>query len=217
MLCDSENDANSSLFESIAQDLRENGYSINPGALPVSLSNLLRESIGRLPDRFFSSAGVGRGQAHLHDEQVRSDDICWISDDSPAGKQWLQWASELQLYLNRRLFLGLFSFESHFARYRPGDFYQRHLDSFKGDANRVLSMVVYLNKDWSPEDGGQLVLYKDEHDDNGTCVVPEMGTVVVFLSDEFPHEVLPADRERYSIAGWYRVNTSTESRIDPPH
>ncbi|PID43083.1 MAG: 2OG-Fe(II) oxygenase [Proteobacteria bacterium] len=216
MTCNTENEPNAVLFESIARDLMEKGYSINPQALPVSLASALRECLDRMEEQSYSSAGVGRGQAHQQDEQVRTDDICWITNDSPAGKQWLEWASGLQTHLNRRLFLGLFSFESHFARYQPGDFYQRHLDSFRGQANRVLSMVVYLNKDWSPDDGGQLVLYQGESDTTGIRVTPEMGTVVVFLSEEFPHEVLPADRERYSIAGWFRINTSSDSRVDPP-
>ena len=33
---------------------------------------------------------------------------------------------------------------------------------------------------------------------------PEGGSLVVFLSAELPHEVLPASRERMSIAGWFR-------------
>jgi len=28
----------------------------------------------------------------------------------------------------------------------------------------------------------------------------------VFLSDKFPHEVLPAKKKRHSIAGWFRVD-----------
>jgi SM-20-related protein len=48
-------------------------------------------------------------------------------------------------------------------------------------------------------------------------VVPQMGTLVVFLSERFPHEVLPAHADRYSIAGWFRVNTSINNQIDPPH
>ena len=35
-------------------------------------------------------------------------------------------------------------------------------------------------------------------------VLPRGGTLVVFLSDRFPHEVLPARRERLSLAGWFR-------------
>jgi len=122
----------------------------------------------------------------------------------------------MQLYINRRLFLGLFSFESHFSHYAAGDFYKRHYDAFKGQANRVLSMVVYLNSDWTQEDGGELVLYTDSRDVEGITVTPSFGTVVVFLSEDFPHEVLTTHRDRYSIAGWFRINSSTNERVDPP-
>lgn len=122
----------------------------------------------------------------------------------------------MQVYLNRRLFLGLFSFESHFAHYSPGDFYKKHYDAFRGGANRILSIVVYLNHGWQPDDGGELVLYLDDKDREGIKVTPSFGSVAIFLSEEFPHEVLPATRDRYSIAGWFRVNTSTADRIDPP-
>jgi SM-20-related protein len=60
------------------------------------------------------------------------------------------------------------------------------------------------------------VLYKDDADKEGVKVVPLMGTLVTFLSEEFPHEVLPAARDRYSIAGWFRVNTSATDKVDPP-
>ena len=113
-----------------------------------------------------------------------------------------------------RLFLGLFNFESHFAVYRPGDFYRRHLDAFRGDSNRVLSLVTYLNSDWDPEDGGELVIYPQ--DEPALRVTPGFGTLVLFLSASFPHEVLAARRERYSVAGWFRLNTSTDERVDPP-
>ncbi|WP_255856521.1 2OG-Fe(II) oxygenase [Marinobacterium rhizophilum] len=47
-------------------------------------------------------------------------------------------------------------------------------------------------------------------------VEPCYGTLVVFLSDRFPHEVLPARRQRLSLAGWYRVNNSLGGIVDPP-
>jgi SM-20-related protein len=68
---------------------------------------------------------------------------------------------------------------------------------------RVLSSVVYLNPNWDIADGGELVLY-DTTDSELTRVQPLAGTAVFFMSEEFPHEVLPARRERYSIAGWFR-------------
>ncbi|MEJ2425981.1 MAG: 2OG-Fe(II) oxygenase, partial [Candidatus Thiodiazotropha sp.] len=42
------------------------------------------------------------------------------------------------------------------------------------------------------------------------------GQTVIFLSERFPHEVIPAQRDRYTIAGWYRVNNNLQGRIDPP-
>jgi SM-20-related protein len=42
-------------------------------------------------------------------------------------------------------------------------------------------------------------------DDGATRdVLPEGGTLVAFLADRFPHEVLPATRERLAFTGWYR-------------
>ncbi|MEE3168550.1 MAG: 2OG-Fe(II) oxygenase, partial [Pseudomonadota bacterium] len=41
------------------------------------------------------------------------------------------------------------------------------------------------------------------HEVCGT-VVPEMGRMAVFMSEEVPHEVLPANRTRHSLACWFR-------------
>ena len=201
------------LFESIAQDIDQKGYSIQSGALPADLANLLWQQVQKMP---FSRAGIGRGDAHNINNIVRSDAICWITDDTPAGDAWIRWTASLQDFLNRRLFLGLFSFESHFAHYARGDFYKKHRDAFKGDTNRVLSLVTYLNPDWLPEHGGELLLYTGEGRQDIITVAPDFGTLVVFLSEELPHEVLSANRDRYSIAGWFRVNGSNTGRIDPP-
>jgi SM-20-related protein len=211
-----DNTTDETLFAHIARDLTEQGYSIRHAALPESLSSALFTYQQEMNGDKFIDAGIGRGDDYLRNEFVRTDEICWITGESATGRDWLSWAGQLQVYLNRHLFLGLFSFESHFAHYRPGDYYKRHYDAFHGEANRVLSLVVYLNPGWSAADAGELVLYKDEQDRVGTKVTPLMGTVVTFLSEEFPHEVLPANRDRYSIAGWFRVNTSVTDRVDPP-
>jgi len=34
-------------------------------------------------------------------------------------------------------------------------------------------------------------------------VEPRLGTLVVFLSELFPHEVLPSNRDRLSLTGWF--------------
>ncbi len=71
----------------------------------------------------------------------------------------------------------------------------------------MLSIVTYLNDDWQDSDGGELIIYTEDGDNIAERVYPRAGTVVVFLSEVFAHEVLPATRDRYSIAGWFRVNS----------
>ncbi len=204
------------LFEQIAVDIETQGFSIRPAALPLAIADALFVHQMNLTETKYQDAGIGRGGDLTSNRFIRTDEICWITGESEAGQLWLDWAEQLKCYLNRRLFLGLFSFESHFAHYPAGAFYKRHVDAFKGQANRVLSMVTYLNSNWAHDEGGELVLYQDEADLEGTRVVPLMGTIAIFLSEEFPHEVLPASRDRYSVAGWFRVNSSVSDRIDPP-
>jgi len=112
--------------------------------------------------------------------------------------------------------MGLFSFESHFACYDVGAYYKRHVDAFIGQSNRALSLVAYLNEQWQESDGGELVLYTSEDDATGFTVRPEKGTFVIFLSEQFPHEVKTSNRQRHSVAGWFRVNGSINGQIDPP-
>ncbi|GHE77583.1 2OG-Fe(II) oxygenase [Thalassotalea profundi] len=210
------------LFDSISNDIVEKGYSIRPYALPEKLAGLLLQQINELSDEKFKRAGVGRANDHIINDFIRMDEICWITGNSEAGSEWIKWAESLQKHLNRHLFLGLFSFESHYAHYAKGDFYKTHKDAFKGEGNRVLSLVVYLNQNWSPDDGGELVIYDKQStsssviDNSKVTVTPSFGTIVTFLSEDFPHEVLPAKRDRYSIAGWFRLNNSIANNIDPP-
>lgn len=215
-LTNAGNISDETLFKLIAKDIELKGYSIQCGALPEKISTQLRQHQQQLTCIKYIEAGIGRGEDYLKNEFVRTDEICWINGESAAGVLWLEWTSKLKNYLNKELFLGLFSFESHFAHYAPGDYYKRHVDAFNGETNRILSIVTYLNLGWTSSDNGELVLYMDNYDKKGIKITPSFGTIVVFLSQEFPHEVLPATRDRYSVAGWYRINGSTEHKIDPP-
>ncbi|MCQ8896616.1 2OG-Fe(II) oxygenase [Limnobacter humi] len=202
------------LLDRIANDLYLTGFSIQHQGLDPAWCNDL---LVLLKQQTLRSAGVGRTDTRRNHPDIRRDQIAWIEPDAAASRQWLDFAAALQQALNRRLFLGLFSFESHFAHYAPGAFYKTHVDAFRGESNRVVSVVAYLNPGWQQSDGGSMVLYQPDQPDTALVEVwPEQGTLAVFLSEEFPHEVKPAHRDRYSIAGWYRVNTSDSNRIDPP-
>jgi SM-20-related protein len=201
------------LFKSISNDIQNKGYSIHPDALPENLTSLLLQQFTELPEESFERAGIGRGKNHIVNDLIRTDEVCWITNNNEASCAWIKWTASLQLFLNKHLFLGLFSFESHFAHYAKGDFYKKHKDAFKGEGNRVLSVVVYLNKHWSDNDGGELIIHDElipassPPDLHTITVLPNLGTVVVFLSEDFLHEVLPAKCDRYSIAGWFRLNS----------
>jgi SM-20-related protein len=122
---------------------------------------------------------------------------------------------EIKITLNRQLFMGLFDYESHYAHYEAGAFYKKHLDAFKGRSNRILTTVAYLDNQWSPYKGGELSIYNADNQ-LISLVPPKAGTFVVFLSDEFPHEVHLCHDDRYSIAGWFRINASHSAKVDPP-
>lgn len=206
------------IFDRIADALEERGYVILSGVLPDTLLDGLFMQAQGLGEDDLTRAGIGREQDHHLNRFVRTDRIHWLERGAvPAVDAYLAWMESLRLALNRRLFLGLFDFEAHFARYEQGDYYKRHLDAFKGQTNRVLTAVLYLNPGWGAADGGELLVYPSPDSDQVVeRVLPNWGTLVVFLSERFPHEVLPAGRQRHSIAGWFRINNSLGGTIDPP-
>lgn len=160
-------------------------------------------------------AGIGRGQVHQLNQDIRRDQIKWLNGSTLAQTTYLQQMAQLQYQLNRALFLGLFEYESHFALYKSGDFYKKHLDSFRGQANRMVTTVLYLNPNWQSDWGGELVIYNEESSCQLAVITPEMGKLVVFMSEQIPHEVLPTRKARVSIAGWFRCNNSIAGNIDP--
>jgi SM-20-related protein len=102
-------------------------------------------------------------------------------------------------YINQTLFLSLKDYEVHMTIYPTGSFYKRHLDQFKKDDHRKLSIICYLNTDWKETEGGQLRMHLSKETKD---VFPLAGRLVCFRSDQIEHEVLPATRERLSLTGW---------------
>ena len=200
-------------FDALTRGLEERGFVVQPGGLPPEVARVLVSYADAVDADDFHAAAVGRGMEQQRNRFVRRDLIHWMDERDPALAPWHAWTESLRVHLNRQLFLGLFSFESHVAHYRPGDFYRRHVDAFRGEANRVISLVCYLNEAWKEGDGGELVLYTDP---GPVTVQPTYRTVVLFLSEETPHEVKPAQRDRFSVTGWFRLNSSSLERVDPP-
>lgn len=200
-----------SLLDRIADALVDRGYWIGDDALPKQVGIDLLKRFDQLQVDEFKKAGIGRQTDFQLEGTIRSDSIHWLTNNSLATTAFLSWMDALKLGLNRRLFMGMFDYESHFAHYPVGAFYKKHLDAFRQkdgqrNSNRVLSTVFYLNENWSADDGGELLIYNAEDTQVIEKVAPAFGRLVIFLSEKFPHEVLPARRERKSIAGWFRVN-----------
>jgi len=191
------------LYEKITDALVKEGY--------VVLEDFLDEesykkiSLDAKSETLYKAAGISAASSLHQDRNRRRDKIVWLEDSKDSGGIFLEFARGLQKYLNRSLYLGLSYYEAHFALYEKGDFYEKHLDAFKGSKNRVVTTVYYLNETWSKEDGGELLIY-DEEDKFLREVIPKANTFVLFLSDKFPHEVLAAKKKRYSIAGWFRID-----------
>lgn len=202
-------------FRQIAAQLETIGYVVMPSVLPETLIDSLLLHFKSLNTEEFKPAGTGRSIDYQVSRGIRGDEIRWLNGTHPAPRAYLDWIETLRLSLNRHLFLGLFDYECHYACYPKGGFYRKHLDAFKGNTNRVLSTVLYLNPIWEPEDGGELVLYSNQ-DERLESILPQYGKMVIFLSQGFPHEVLPVNKRRYSIAGWFRVNNTLGVHLDPP-
>lgn len=185
-------------------DLHRHGWSQHAAFLPPELTQELAglcvqaRGQGRM-----KAAGTGSGRAPGIDSAIRGDSIAWLeAGQSAACDAYLALMEQLRQRLNRELFLGLDEYESHFALYAPGAFYRAHLDRFRDDDQRTVSVVIYLNADWLPEQGGALRLHPEGA--ASVDIAPEAGRMVMFLSAEMLHEVLPTRRERLSLAGWFR-------------
>ncbi len=194
-------------LDAIVGALRAEGCWWADGVLPPAAVSALRNDL--LSHRHaLTEAAIGRGDGRQFDSSVRADLTLWLDGATPPQRDFLDAMESLRLALNRALILGLFEFEAHYALYPPGACYERHVDAFRGGASRVLSTVFYLNDDWRDGDGGELRLWRDDGSDVAT-LAPLAGRAAIFLSEEFPHAVLPTQRDRLSIAGWFRVSDAT--------
>lgn len=192
----------------IAAQVQMRGWCIYPEFLPKAMTNALRiQALSAKDKEQLRQAGVGRGESFGIEPQIRNDQVMWLEPTQVADDftGYFTALESLRQAINRELYLGLFDYEAHLALYPPGSFYKKHLDQFRGSGLRTLTTTFYLNEDWQPQHGGQLRLYTDNSNlADYIDILPQAGTLVCFLSAEFLHEVLPAQRDRLSITGWFR-------------
>jgi SM-20-related protein len=187
------------------ETLRESGWSVERDWLShQDLTHLTVAFQQWKAENRFTPAKIGQGQSLQQHGGIRGDETWWFDLHAPPVelRPILERVEQLKIEINRSLFLGLKDWEVHLATYPPGAGYKKHLDRHQLQSSRKLSLVLYLNENWQKEDGGELVIYNQAGDEL-TRVSPEGGTLVMFLSEDFPHEVLPAKRERRSLTGWF--------------
>ena len=188
--------------DAIADALCNGGACLIDGLFADLADDLASEALMLQQRDALQSARIGRGTSRHGDASVRGDSTLWLDDPACiAGRRLLQRLDALAGGLRASLRLPIRSVEAHYAHYPVGAGYARHRDRFRDSGSRLVSWVGYLNRDWRTQDGGELRIHCDDgsHDD----VLPMLGTSACFLS-ELEHEVLPARRDRYSIAAWFR-------------
>ncbi|HKO87502.1 MAG TPA: 2OG-Fe(II) oxygenase [Burkholderiales bacterium] len=189
----------------LLETLGAQGWAVQHEWAPaLAVRELARQARAEYAAGSFTAAGVGRGSGRTLVPTLRGDRIHWLDGSSGHSAQvdLLRRFEGLRISANRALMLGLYEVEAHFALYPSGASYGRHIDRFREDDARVLSVVLYLNEAWAPDEGGQLRLELSSKET--VDILPTGGTLVCFLSDRFQHEVLPATRDRLSVAGWFK-------------
>lgn len=197
--------------ESMLEAIGEHGFVVVDHFLPGTLIQALHQQAKTLQQSGdLLQASVGKGADKQVLNKLRADAIYWLDDNNnnPAESSYLAKMELLREAFNQHFFMGLFEFETHFAIYPSGGVYHKHLDQFKGNQERQVSAILYLNQDWEKGDGGELRLYLNgTSDDTHIDILPLGGRLVLFLSAKFLHEVLPAKRERISLTGWFRTRS----------
>lgn len=190
-------------YETLIDQVLQQGYGILDNFVtPTELSALNNSLEHRYKEAAFKKAGISK--EHEVISEIRGDEIFWLGKSSAldAEAAYLSKIEDFMAYLNQTCYLGLKSYELHYAVYPIGAFYKKHLDRFKSDSGRKMTTVFYLNEEWTEADGGQLRLYLNE----GTKdILPIGGRMAIFESDKIEHEVLPSLKERRSITGWLKT------------
>lgn len=197
-----------STTKQIENEIHRHGFHVIDNFLPkVHYQSLCRIIEELHTDGSFQAAKIGQNANTKHLSTIRNDQIYWLDEDmqDPAIQAYFNELNRIKTTLNESLFLGLNNLEAHFAVYKPGSFYKKHVDQFATNLDRRISCVYYLNEHWKPEQGGELMMYNNENQ-LLTHIEPKGNRLVCFSSD-LPHEVKTTHNLRYSIAAWMKVRS----------
>jgi SM-20-related protein len=190
------------MLEKIIKDLEVKGYCYLPAFLEKEALKDINLFIN-LHSSEFLPAKVGTREKRERVESIRGDYTFWLDPLEPFEPflSVFSLLNKLKDKVNSHFYLGLNQYECHLAYYPRGTHYQKHMDQAENNSSRRLSFIFYLNENWDPSHGGELVLYTKSGKEI-EALSPMPGAFACFLSDEFPHEVKAAKQERRSLTGW---------------
>lgn len=191
-------------FEELIDTYIHHQVGISDHFITKELSGQLQKNLlDHDKDNNMKFAGIGNQDHKDLLQDKRGDKILWMNNESqePAERAFLNQIDQFILYLNDTCYVGINAYEFHYALYDTGSGYTRHVDQFKNNNDRKFSMIHYLNTDWLPDDGGELLIYRENEVEK---ISPEIQKAVFFKSDSCEHSVSKSTRPRMSISGWLK-------------
>ena len=193
-------------FDTLIDTYLATQVGITEDFLSRALAGHLKDNLVALfDDKQMRDAGTGNSDLTVQNKLVRGDQIYWLDrlHNNLHENAFFDVMDGFVAYLNRTCYTGITGYEFHYALYPEGSFYTKHIDQFQNDSSRAYSMIIYLNADWLPADGGELCIH---HTDHLQHIAPTNGKSVFFKSNQMEHEVLITTKPRRSITGWLKVN-----------
>ena len=193
------------VFDTLIDSFIKDKIGIAENFLSLPLAARLKSNLKKLfADKLLRYAGTGNDTQVSHDKSVRGDMIYWLdrSHDDASENDFFDLMDRFVSHLNATCYTSITGYEFHYAIYEEGSFYRSHFDQFRSNDSRQYSMIMYLNADWQPADGGELCIHQNDSHQN---ISPLSGKSVFFKSSELLHEVLLTNKVRMSITGWLKT------------
>lgn len=193
------------VFDTLIDSFIKDKIGIAENFLSLPLAASLKSNLKKLfAQKLLRYAGTGNESKVSHDKTVRGDMIYWLdrAHNDVSENDFFDLMDSFVSHLNATCYTGITGYEFHYAIYEAGSFYRSHLDQFRSNDSRQYSMIMYLNADWLPADGGELCIHQNGEHQN---ISPLSGKSVFFKSNELRHEVLLTNKIRMSITGWLKT------------
>lgn len=223
----------------LAARLVVHGIAWQDDVLPKNAAPSVLAAAQALPEDALAPAGMSASVARWRDASVRGDKIGWVPlAPAAAGTStfgglhaaagWGELRAALSHIVNALNHSAAGRAEAEMLRlpekvmlahYPEGARYVRHSDVSAAMSHRRVTAILYLNPDWQPSHGGELLLYPtadsasttaDPAATVATIIAPRLGRLLLFDS-HMEHEVCVTHRPRWAVTAWLSVDRSSSS------